>query len=367
MQPLRRLAWWQYCGVHAAELNALPAPRKSRASRRRAALALAVSVLAAHLLLLGRAPLRPGAEARAEAVRSLSVRQIVVPAPAAVPAAAAAAAGPRAVPQPAAAAPKPRAAARRADARIDPDPAPGAGRDAQAAAPAAATPSAAADGGVDLPAYATRLPPAVTLRYSLLRGGASGQAELRWRPAEGRYTLTLDSGGGGLPRLGSASEGGLDATGIAPERYTESRRGRDQRAVNFQAASGRITFSQPSLQHDWLPGAQDRLSWMLQLPAVLEAEPALRETGSELRLYVAGTRGDAEVWAFDVLGRETLETPAGAVPGALHLRRLPRRPYDVQVDVWLDPARHHLPVRLRLLLQPAGSGTELSLEQHSTP
>jgi len=324
-------------------------------------LALVVGVLAVHALLLGQAPHRPGADVRGEAVRALSVRRIVLPAPAP------AAADPQA-------APKPPATARRAAPGVDLDPAPDAGRDASAASrPAAAAPSAAADavpaagGGIALPAYATRVPPAATLRYVLQRGGASGLAELRWRPADGRYALTLDSAGSGLPQQGSASAGGLDAHGVAPERYTESRRGRDQRAVNFQAGSGRITYSQPSLQHDWLPGAQDRLSWMLQLPSVLEAEPPLREPGSELRLYVVGTRGDAEVWTFDVLGRETLDTPAGAVPGALHLRRSPRRPYDVQVDVWLDPARHHLPVQLRLLLQPAGSGTELRLEHYSSP
>jgi hypothetical protein len=366
MRPLRPLAWWQYCGVHAAAPNAMPALRISRPSRHRAALLLVAAVLAVHVLLLGRAPLRPGADARAEAVRTVSVRQIVVRVPAEAPAPAAA--NPRAVLQPAAAAPKPRALARRAAPRVDPEPAQGGGRNSRAAAPSAAADAApAVDGGIALPAYATRLPPAATLRYTLQRDGASGQAELRWRPTGVRYTLTLDSAGSGLPRLGSASEGGLDATGNAPERYTESRRGRDQRAVNFQAGSGRITYSQPSVQHVWLPGAQDRLSWMLQLPAVLEAGPSLRETGSELHLYVAGTRGDAEVWTFDVLGSETLETPAGAVPGALHLRRSPRRPYDVQVDAWLDPARHHLPVRLLLLLRPAGSATELSLEQHSSP
>ena len=360
MRRLRPLAWWQYCEVHAAAPNALPAPRSSRASRRHAALVLTVGVLAVHLLLLGRATPRPGADARGEAVRVLSVRQVALPAPAA--------AAPQAVPQPATTTPKPRAGARRAAQRAGPEAAPGESRESRSVAPPAGVAAAPpAGGGAALPAYATLLPPAATLRYTVHRGGASGEAVLRWRPADGRYTLTLDSAGSGLPNLGSASEGGLDATGVAPERYTESRRGRDQRAVNFQPGSGRITFSQPSLQHDWLPGAQDRLSWMLQLPAVLEAEPSLRGAGSELRLYVVGTRGDAEVWTFDVLGRETLETPSGAVPGALHLRRSARRPYDVQVDVWLDPARHHLPVQLRLLLQPAGIGTELSLEQYGKP
>ena len=52
-------------------------------------------------------------------------------------------------------------------------------------------------------------------------------------------------------------------------------------------------------------------------------------------------------------------------PDALHLRRLPSRPYDPRVDAWLDPARHHLPVRLRF--QAPGSGTEFTLRQQTPP
>ena len=82
-------------------------------------------------------------------------------------------------------------------------------------------------------------------------------------------------------------------------------------------------------------------------------------------MFVAGTRGDGELWTFSVLGRETIDTEAGPVPDALHLRRLPSRPYDPQVDAWLDPARHHLPVRLRF--QAPGSGTEFTLRQQTPP
>ena len=94
---------------------------------------------------------------------------------------------------------------------------------------------------------------------------------------------------------------------------------------------------------------------MLQLPAVLEAGPALREPGSEVLIFVAGTRGDGQVWTFTVQGRHRPWTPAGPVAGALHLRRAARRPYDTQVDVWLDPARHHLPVRVLMQLPPAAA------------
>jgi hypothetical protein len=49
------------------------------------------------------------------------------------------------------------------------------------------------------------------------------------------------------------------------------------------------------------------------------------------------------------------------VRGALHLRREPQRPWDSRVDVWLDPARHHLPVRLRMRQGPNAPMTEFDL------
>jgi hypothetical protein len=42
--------------------------------------------------------------------------------------------------------------------------------------------------------------------------------------------------------------------------------------------------------------------------------------------------------------------------------REPRRPYDTQAQVWLDPARHHLPVQALLRVRATGEGTELRLQ-----
>jgi hypothetical protein len=205
----------------------------------------------------------------------------------------------------------------------------------------------------------------MTLHYSVRQGGATSQALLRWYSDGDHYRLTLERSG--QAALGSDSQGRLGAAGLAPERYVESRRGREQRAVNFQHDAGRITFSGPQLEYPLLPGAQDRLSWMLQLPAVLEADAALREPGSEVLIFVAGARGDGQVWTFTVQGRHDLEAPAGLVAGALHLRRAATRPYDTQVDVWLDPARHHLPVRVLMHFPPAAGGTDWVLEQYGAP
>jgi len=78
---------------------------------------------------------------------------------------------------------------------------------------------------------------------------------------------------------------------VAPLRHAELRRAREQRAVNFQREAATITFSGPQVAYALPPGAQDRLSWMIQLPAILEADAALTRAGAVVTLFVAGTRG----------------------------------------------------------------------------
>jgi hypothetical protein len=215
--------------------------------------------------------------------------------------------------------------------------------------------------GTELPVYATRLPDPVRLQYRLQRGEHSGSARLQWQVDADGYTLRLDADWPGRPAQGTASRGLIDADGVAPLRHAELKRAREVRAVNFQRDAGQITFSGPQAVYGLRAGAQDRLSWMIQLPAILQADPALARPGAQVLLFVAGTRGDAEAWRFQVQGREALLLPAGPVPDALLLSREPTRPYDTRVEVWLDPARQHLPVQARFTTLPGGEPLELLL------
>ncbi len=206
------------------------------------------------------------------------------------------------------------------------------------------------------PLYATRLPPAATLRYELRRGRLSGSGDLLWRPEGERYTLRLEGSVVGLNVLTQVSEGVLDAHGLAPLRFTDQRARRAAVAANFEREAGRIRFSGPSHEVPWQPGVQDRLSWMVQLAAVAGAEPARLAAGERIVLQVVGARGDASLWAFRSEGPETLTLFSERIE-TVRLLREPRSAYDTRVEVWLDPARHHLPVRATL-----GSGDEDRLE-----
>ena len=161
--------------------------------------------------------------------------------------------------------------------------------------------------------------------------------------------------------LGLISRGGIDADGVAPVRLVDRRRSRALRAANFQRDAQRITFSSAQLDYPLPPGAQDRLSGMIQLPGMVAADPALSTNRAKVTLFVVGTRGDAEVCHFEVRGREALSLPVGLVAHALHLRREPCRPYDTRIDVWLDPAREHRPVHALISMVPDGTPIELKL------
>jgi len=222
-------------------------------------------------------------------------------------------------------------------------------------APAAAAAATANNSpGHDSSVYQTRFPPPLTLVYDLRRGMLSGTGTLYWRPAGARYEARLEGRVAGLNVLTQVSQGGFDAAGIAPERFTDQRVGSAVRAANFQRERGLITFSGPSDEFSLLVGSQDRLSWMVQLAAVVSAEPQRLAPGGKVAIYVVGARADASMWVFRSAGEETLDTPQGPVR-AVRFSREARGPYDTQADAWLDPARHGLPVKARL---GTGSGND---------
>jgi Protein of unknown function (DUF3108) len=215
--------------------------------------------------------------------------------------------------------------------------------------------------GADPPVYPTRIPAPAHLAYVMRRGAVTGAGELNWQHDGLTYTLSLSGSALGLDLIGQASRGGFDAAGLAPERFVDRRRGRDRQAANFDRSAGRITFSGPAVSYPLVPGAQDRLSWMIQLPAIVEADAARWTAGTRVAMFIAGSRGDADVWTFSVQGREPVELAAGQAVDMLRLTREPRRPYDTQIEVWLDPSRQHLPARVRLTTLPGGDSLELTL------
>ena len=239
-------------------------------------------------------------------------------------------------------------------------PAPPRARSVTVASPAAppaeavrAPAPAPASGAGDVPVYATRPPPAFDYAYALQRGDARGSLELHWHPDGARYEASLTGILDGAPLLALHSAGAFDGAGLAPLRHTEGRRGRSPQAANFRRDEGRVTFSGPQLARPLAPGAQDRLSWMLQLAAIAAADPSLVAPGGRISFVVVGVRGEADVWTFVHVADETLALAGGSV-SAVRLLRQPARDYDTRAEVWLAPQQHYLPLRAHLSNPPSG-------------
>ena len=226
---------------------------------------------------------------------------------------------------------------------------------APAAAPAASgtgSGTAAATGGeasgTIAGTQALRIPGSVTLDFAATgQDGASPMqgvfGELVWLQDGSRYDARLT-----LKLLFSTirsqhSTGRIGASGIEPERYSESRKA--EVASHFLRDQGQILFSNNAPSVALMAGAQDRLSVMMQLGGLLAGDPGRYPAGSQIPIQTVGPR-DAGVWVFVVGEEEKLSLPAGEYT-VRKLTRTPRREFDSKLELWLASAYGYLPVRIK--------------------
>ncbi len=208
------------------------------------------------------------------------------------------------------------------------------------------------------------MPPSANLVFALQSGAQRGEARLAWRADGARYTLALHATLPSGRDVEQHSEGGFDASGVAPLRLADRRRGRDVRAANFQRERGLVTFSGPRWELPLEAGTQDRLSWLVQLAALIGGSNDELRDGAELAMWVVGARGAASHWRFEVRGRERLVLD-GYEADAWWLVREPVHPYDQRVEVWLGTSHSHWPLKLRQTQIPGGEPLEWLLREHT--
>ncbi len=180
--------------------------------------------------------------------------------------------------------------------------------------------------------------------YAFTINGQPGEAALSFRIADGHYELTLERRAGDRELPVWRSEGRTGPQGLMPDRHTVRRNGRDRELLLFDRDRGPAGPALLAGPRAWPlpPGTQDRLSWWLQLSAMMAAEPD-RRLGLVLRVPVAGAQG-IHVWDFEVAAREGDRWLLRRA-----LQRGAGRP-ALQWAVWLDGSRGFLPVDLRFSL-----------------
>lgn len=199
--------------------------------------------------------------------------------------------------------------------------------------------------------YPTRLPPPAELDYEIKarQKGLSinGDAVVRWEHDGQRYKVNATTRAMVLGKiLDEKSEGGIDAYGLAPVRFTEQRYRKRATAVTFDRAARKISFDASERSYVIQGGEQDQASVVWQLSAVARAAQGKFKASSTWNFIVVGQR-DADPWTFRVVGQEEVRGPSGNTL-AWRITRSPL-PDDKgrELDIWLAPALQWYPVRLR--------------------
>jgi outer membrane biosynthesis protein TonB len=158
------------------------------------------------------------------------------------------------------------------------------------------------------------------------------------------------------------STGAIGSTGIEPDRFSDTRK--TEVASHFVRDKGTVVFSNNTPSVPLLPGAQDRLSVVMQLSALLAGDPSRYPAGAIVAVQTVGPR-DGEIWTFHVDEEEKLSLPAGEF-NARKFTRNPRKPFDDKVELWISPDAGYLPVRIKLT-QPNGDFADLQLRGIHAP
>ena len=210
-----------------------------------------------------------------------------------------------------------------------------------------ATPQAAP--APDVPRVKLAYAPPVLLVYDgkgeergFIKYAASG--ELLWAPDGSRYNAHLEISAWGFRVRTWSSKGNLTDAGLQPLRFGDKPRGAEL-ATHFQRDKGIISFSANNPDVPLQTGAQDKLSAILQLGAIVSGEPARYTSGTTIGFQAAAHR--AELWSFKVGASESLELPGGTLT-ALKLSKEPTVDFDQRIEVWLAPELGYMPVRLRI-------------------
>jgi hypothetical protein len=241
------------------------------------------------------------------------------------------------------------------------------------AAPVATEPAiASADAFASAATAADIWPPSTRLSYQLTgfyQGPVEGQARVEWLRSGSRYQVHMDVtiGPAFAPLMSRrvSSEGEITAAGLSPQRFDEATKVllRDARQLTVMLGADRVLLANGQSAPRPV-GVQDGASQFVQLTWLFTTQPALLQTGRSIELPLALPRS-LQIWTYDVLGAETLTTPAGVVD-TVHVK--PRREAkpggDLTAEFWVAPSLQYLPVRI-LIRQDAN--TFLDLQIHRLP
>ena len=201
-------------------------------------------------------------------------------------------------------------------------------------------------------------PALLSYRLSGQEKGITYQAsgELRWQHNDSAYAMSLTVKAFLLGSRHWRSVGQINATGLAPARFSDS--WRSERAAHFDRPNQRIVFSSNAPIAPLQPGAQDQVSLYVQLAAAMAQSGQQMPPGTRLQIQTATVR-DALPWLLTLEKLETLQVDDQNLQTVKWVCQ-PRNRFDAQVEFWVSAAHDWLPARIRIT-QVSGNFIDLQL------
>jgi hypothetical protein len=176
-------------------------------------------------------------------------------------------------------------------------------------------------------------------------GNLHGSARVQWLRQDNRYETRVDIDVTLLASLVLTSQGEVSAQGLLPKAYEELRRS-GPRGVRLgdetiTLADGR-GVPRP-------PGVQDTASQFVELSHRFATGQEVLEVGRSISFWMARP-GGVDLWTYDIVERELLQTPQLGAVEAFHLKPRPiARPRgNITAELWFAPSLQYLPVRVRV-------------------
>lgn len=192
-------------------------------------------------------------------------------------------------------------------------------------------------------------PKSFKLEYSLKRDGQTiGRVNDTFQRDGLRYRIESEAKAEGLAAwfvkgpLRMTSEGEIGPGGLKPAKFERLRNGKTSSAAfDWNAARVKTAENGSDTEEPLAPGTQDRLSAIYQF---MFAPPK----GAIIQMPMTNGKKPVE-YVFERGKRERITTAAGSFNTIkLTRKRLNASGGDDGVELWLAPARNHLPVRIKV-------------------
>lgn len=176
-------------------------------------------------------------------------------------------------------------------------------------------------------------------------GPLYGDARVTWQRIAERYQARIDISLPPWVSLAITSQGELTPEGLLPHSYEELRTNKRRYAQfgpQVLALENGKTAARP-------PGMQDTASQFVELAHRFATGREVLEVGRTVSFWMARP-GHVDLWTYDIVAREILQTPQ---LGAVEAWRLTPRPIanprgNFTAEIWFAPTLQYLPVRIRI-------------------